>query len=166
MRYLIFFLMLDVVSGQVFGKSKTKELDTNHCLEISGRVSNFTKGRNLYKVELISCNKIVDSVFIRGRSDFRFALERGTHYAIRISCPGYITRLVSVFTNVSLEKNAFYRFEFDTQLISTRDAKRLDDDALDFPIAIISYHHDFNNFYYSEEYTSSVKRQLYLRQSF
>lgn len=168
-KSLLFLVLLNcfMFAGIAGNKNKNKNADSLLCLEISGRVSNFKlKQKVAYKVELISYNKIIDSVTINDKSDFKFILKRDCHYAIRISAPGYITRLVSVYTNISPDINAFYRFQFDTELIESHVSKKLDSDALDFPIAVISFHDDIANFYYSEEYTANLKRQLYLRQSF
>jgi len=149
------------------GNGKKPASDTTVCLEISGRVLNLNRKMKVpYKVELISANKVIDSIFINDKNEFRFNLNRNTHYAVRITKKGYVTRLVSIYTDIPEKNLSLYRFQFDTELIEKSSSKKLDSDALDFPIAVISFHPELNCFYYNEEYTADIKRQLYLRRSF
>jgi hypothetical protein len=87
-------------------------------------------------------------------------------YGIRINKKGYVPRIISINTELPEFAQGFFRFQFDTELIEETQSKKLDQDALDFPIAIISFHDDLRTFYYSEEYTTNIKRQLYLGDKF
>ncbi len=134
------------------------------CLEISGKVSYKDKeADNTCKVELICYNSVVDSAIIKHNKTFKFLLGRGAYYTIRISKKGYVTRWVSICTNMNVpaDDDGFYRYHFDTDLIPDMEAKELDADALEFPIAIISFDTQAGWFYYNEAYTSNIKREIY-----
>lgn len=135
------------------------------CLEISGKVS-YNKDKeagNTCKIELICYNSVVDSAIIRYNKSFKFLLGRGAYYTIKISKKGYVTRWVSICTNMNVpaDDDGFYRYHFDTDLIPDTEAKDLDADALEFPIAIISFDTQAGWFYYNEAYTSNIKREIY-----
>jgi hypothetical protein len=51
--------------------------------------------------------------------------------------------------------------DFETELIGEHKAKKLNADALDFPITIIYYDDQANWFYFNEEYTSNIKKCIY-----
>ncbi|MGZ4099634.1 MAG: hypothetical protein ACXVNM_12185, partial [Bacteroidia bacterium] len=109
---------------------------------------------------------IVDSMKVKDNKDFKFALKKNTIYGIRISKPGYYSRIISINTSTPGYANAFFRFEFDTDMIRIDDAAKINKDALDFPIAVISFNEDLRAFYYNEEYTTYIKRRIYLGEEF
>lgn len=147
--------------------SATNLNDSTVCLEISGRILNLKVGKhNGYKAELICNGKVVDSLEIFSKHDFKFVLNKNTIYGIRISKPGYVHRIISVDTNLPQYANGFFRFQFDTELIKDNKNEVFNRDALDFPIAIIAFNQNLNNFYYNEEYTSFIKRRIYLGAEF
>ena len=59
------------------------------------------------------------------------------------------------------EHDELYKLDFETELIAEHKAKKLNADALDFPITIIYYDDKANWFYFNEEYTSNIKRCIY-----
>ncbi|MGZ3900651.1 MAG: hypothetical protein ACXVC7_03730 [Bacteroidia bacterium] len=141
--------------------------DSTICLELSGRISKLKPiENNYYHVELIYNGIIVDSMKVKDNKDFKFALKKNTIYGIRISKPGYYSRIISINTSTPGYANAFFRFEFDTDMIRIDDAAKINKDALDFPIAVISFNEDLRAFYYNEEYTTYIKRRIYLGEEF
>jgi hypothetical protein len=148
-------------------KSRITESDSSVCLEINGKLTNQNKKSvNFCKVELISCNQIVESVSLKNTTEFQFNLKKNTHYAIRISKQGFVSRLISIYTSVPQNNKGIFRFEFDTELIEKSEAKQLDEDALDFPIAVVAFNEEMQCFYYNEDYTAKIKRKLYLGKDF
>jgi hypothetical protein len=138
--------------------------DSLHCLEISGKIGfNGACSDNLLKIELIQDNRVVDSMTIKGKRTFKFNLKKNGYYGIRISKKGFVPRLISVCTDLEGGdiSNKIYRFRFDTKLISVEGADELNKDALDFPIAVISFDRKKGWFYYSKKYTSQIKRKIY-----
>ena len=134
------------------------------CVEVNGKVAGLkSKSGTTYKVELLCNDKILDAKIIQNNKTFNFCVPKNEYCAIRISKPGYATRLISVYSHVFQNDSGFYRFDFETELIEEAKAARLDKELLDFPIAIISYDKQVNGFYYNEEYTSNIKRELFLK---
>ncbi len=163
---LIFSLCLFFFNTNA-SKSCVLHSDSTVCLEIYGKLLNLNKSKNeIYKVELISCNLIVEEMVLKNNQHFQFSLKKNTHYGIRISKKGFVSRLISIYTSVPKESDGIFRFQFDTELIEKNASKKLNADALDFPIAVISFNEEMKCFYYSEEYTSNIKRQLYLDKNF
>jgi len=159
------FITLTALLGLlVSGKANTKPVapDSNICLELSGKVNHLShKADDSYKAELIYYNTVVDSVIVKDNKPFKFNFKKNAYYAIRISKKGYVTRLISVHTHLTKDKDGFYRMHFDTELIEEADSNGLDAETLDFPIAIISFDKKLGWFYYNEEYTGNIKRALY-----
>jgi hypothetical protein len=153
----ILFCLVKPVAGQT-------NSDPGICMEITGRVLNLSsKNGNSYKVELLYNNVVLNSATVQNNRMFKFSIPGNSFYAIRISKKGYVTRLISVYTWLFQDDNGLYRFEFDTELIEEKCGAGLNADALDFPIAIISYERDLRAFYYNEEYTANIKKDLFGR---
>jgi hypothetical protein len=141
--------------------------DSTSCLEISGRVVNLKVNKqNNYKVELIYNGVVIDSILMNTKRDFKFSLSKNTIYGIRISKEGYLPRIISVDTSLPQYANGYFRFQFDVELIKNEEVKKMNVDALDFPIAIVAFNQNINNFYYNEEYTTYIKRRIYLSTEF
>src|SRR4051812_2083445 len=113
--------------------------DSVFCLKIKGRIVNADEGYSPgCKVELLTNKGVVDSTIIRSsRNKFSFKLKRNTYYAIRVSKSGYVTRLISINTAFPTEIHDLCEFSFDTQLLAEEDAKEMNHDALDFPVALV-----------------------------
>jgi len=137
--------------------------DSTLCLEIEGKILNANDGEDgECKVELIWNNTVLDSQLLKeGKKKFKFVLSKNEYYAIRISKKGFITRLIGVNTKMLLETEGIYKFNFNTELIGEKFAAKLNEDALDFPIAVIYFNNEEDSFDYAKEYTMAIKRQLY-----
>lgn len=138
--------------------------DTSCCLQIYGRIT--FKNKPLignYKAELLYFGEPVDSVMLKCNKSFKFYLKRNSPYAIRISKPGYTSRLICINTNVDEtdNQNSVYTFFFETELIAVKDAMLLDNEALQLPIALISFNKKKGRFDHNHEYTSFVKQKIY-----
>jgi hypothetical protein len=158
---LLSFLLFGVISLNAVNS------DSSACLEIRGRLQKLKDSESdFYMVELVYNGKVVDSMKVKDKREFKFKLNRNSVYGLRIVKKGYVPRYVSINTSLPAYANRFFRFEFDTELIPHEESKSLNKDALDFPIAIICFNNDLKCFYYDEEYTSSIKRRVYLGQEF
>ena len=159
-----FFILFGFFSFSLIGsKPKISKPDSTVCLEVSGKILNINKGMDrLYKVELISANYIIKRLILKNKEQFKFNLKKNTHYAIRITKKGFMPRLISIYTTVPADIVRIFRFQFDTELITKAESKKLEPDVLDFPIAVVSFDNEMNCFYYNEDYTSDLKRELYL----
>jgi urate oxidase len=140
---------------------------TNAALLVKGRLNNVeSKAGETYTVELITACEVVQSLEVSDNKSFKLLLEKDTHYAIRITKDGYTPRLLSIYTRLPEDDDRLHHFRFDTELIAEEDADTLDKDAIDFPVAVISYDEDIDGFYYNEEYTANIKKQLYTGTNF
>ncbi|MDP3557035.1 MAG: hypothetical protein Q8T03_06640 [Bacteroidota bacterium] len=159
MIIMLVFKMTLTFSSELFYNSNNPE---SICLDISGNIqAKSVDGNDSYTAELLLDNKIIQQITIKDRRSFKFSLLKNHWYTIRISKSGYYQRLISICTDLPKNKNGLYKFHFDTELIPLTGAQAIDQDALDFPIAIINYDKDAEWFYYNEEYTANMKRQLY-----
>lgn len=162
---IAFACLLFIFNNSALAKKRVS--DSIICLEITGRISNLKNVKDVfYKAELVFNSQVIDSAIVNHKKEFKFILNKNTVYGIKISKEGYASRIISIDTSLPEYANGYFRFQFDTELIKIDEVKKVNIDALDFPIAIISFNHNLNNFYYNEEYTSYIKRRLYLGTEF
>jgi hypothetical protein len=135
--------------------------DSLFCLEVRGRIVLNSKSSGSYKVKLFWNNLAIDSHTVKGNKPFVFHLKRDEMYGIVISKKGYYPRLISIDTRISEADKNLYLFDFETTLLKKSKSKNLDKDALDYPIAIVAYDDRMIGFYYNEEYTSEIKRDIF-----
>ena len=161
---ITFFIMslFSLMFLAIKGYGQTNIHDSLICLEIKGKITNLgSKSDDTYKVELIYYNTVAIAENLNVSKSFKYDLKKDAIYSIRISKPVYITKLISIYTKIPEKHHELYRLDFETELIEERKAKKLNADALDFPITIIYYDDKANWFYFNEEYTSNIKRCIY-----
>ena len=155
-------LLFSLLFLAIKGYSQTNIHDSLICLEIKGKITNLgSKSDDAYKVELIYYNTVAIAEQLNVNKSFKYELKKDAIYSIRISKPGYITKLISIYTRIPEKHDELYRLDFETELIEERKSKKLNSEALDFPITIIYYDEKANWFYFNEEYTSNIKRCIY-----
>lgn len=142
--------------------SKRVKYDSLSCLQIEGIIANSEADQNPCIIELIGPKDMIDTLILKeGKKKFRFVLSKNSHYAIRISKKGYLSKIVSVNTDLLTEQPGVHVFEFETTLMREEVAQRLNKDMLDFPVAIIYFDYEHNCFSYNKEYSAYVKRELF-----
>lgn len=160
---LILFLCVNLTKAGTKPKSNR---DSTICLDISGKVTiDNDKNDNELKVELIYYNTVVDTLFAKTNKKFNFLLKKNSYYTIRISKEGYAPKIISICTNVKTfnPEKEFYKFHFDTELMPLKTAAKLNHEALEFPIAIVTMDESIGGFYINEDYTSNIKRHIHLK---
>ena len=139
--------------------------DSTICLELSGKVTalNNDDENHVVKIELIYYNKVVDSLFVKSGKKFKMYLTKNAYYTLKISKVGYIEKIITVCTELKkFDPNEdFYKFYFDTELIPAIANEILNQDALEFPIAIIAFDEKLGGFFINEHYTTNIKRQSF-----
>src|ERR1700741_800572 len=163
---VVFFALMSMAAYSFNGDGKERSRDTAVCLVISGNVFLPDDETNkATRIELVYFNEIVDSVVVDGNKKFRFDLKKDAYYAIRICKDGYVPRIISINTNLKVDPDDFYvyKFHFDTELIKQNESVKLNAEALEFPIAIVNFDEELDGFYYNEEYTLNIKREIYLK---
>lgn len=157
---LIIFVM--AANFMMAGGGKLK-YDSLSCLLIEGKVLNSDENSGPCYVELIDqTNTITDTLILKdGKIKFSFVLNKNSYYSIRISKKGFISKLVAINTEILTETDGIHRFNFQTKLMNEVLLTRLNEDVVDFPVAIIHFDYEDNCFVYNKEYTSHIKRELY-----
>ena len=142
--------------------------DSLSCLEIEGKVLLSDEPQNREcTIELISQYGQVDTIQMKDyHRKFRFVLSVNTTYAIRISKKGYLTKLISVNTDMPGDLERLHRFTFETPLLKEEALVHLNREAVDLPIAIIRYDEQNDCFSYDKDYTETVKKVLRRSNSF
>lgn len=158
----LFLVFLFSLNTKAAGSYKL-EYDSLSCLQIEGKVVNAEEGA--YEeclVELISQNEIQQSIVLKeGKNKFKFVLSKNTFYSIRISKKGFISKLISVNTEILTAGDEIHLFKFETSLLNEAFADKLNDDAIDFPVTIIQYDYEMECFLHNQEYTAYIKKELY-----
>lgn len=161
------FLIIFIAAANILSATGGHKLkyDSLSCLQIEGRVLNADDGEGVCIIELIDeTNTVTDSLILKeGKSKFAFVLQKDSYYSIRISKNGFISKLVAINTEVLIAQEGVHRFNFETRLLSNVVAKRLNEDVLDFPVAIIHFDYENNCFDYNKEYTENIKKELYAK---
>jgi hypothetical protein len=157
---IAFFVLFSLtVNASKKGQGKSDSLS---CLKIEGKIINNNLTEEACVIELIDSDNHIDSLLLKeGKTKFKFMLNKDSYYAIRISKPGYISKVVSVNTEILTEVNGIYRFEFETSLLQEAVLKKLNQDALDFPVAIVYFDHEKDCFSYNKEYSAFIKKELH-----
>jgi hypothetical protein len=133
------------------------------CLIVEGKIKHkLEKPEDKYKIELISAGEKVDSAFVGNNTKFSFDLKANKHYAVRISKEGFVSKLVSIYTDLPTNLEELCFFSFETGMISEEEAKEFDPQMLDFPIAQVSFNKKREAFTHSAEYTNMIKQDLAL----
>lgn len=159
---LLATVLLSTFTALAFASSTPMhKFDSTSCLLLEGRILNAAdRTDENCVIELIQSGGGIDTIELKGnRRNFKFFLKRNTYYALRISKSGYITRLVSINTEVAENSDWIYKFSFQTSLIETDELSSLNADALDFPIAIIHYDKKHDDFSYNKEYSDQIRRE-------
>jgi hypothetical protein len=130
------------------------------CLELSGEVvKTESTASRASQILLIEENKVIDSLQIPTGQTFRFSLEKNKYYSVRVYQEGFVPRLVSVSTYMptDLRDERSFKFHFDlVQMSNEGNAEELND-ALDFPVAVISFDETKGYFDYNHVYTAHIK---------
>lgn len=139
-----------------------QKADSLYCLQINGKISNAGDTEEACFVELIELNGQIDTVILKGgKSKFNFVLNINRHYTIRISKTGYSNKSVAINTEIITGTDELHVFEFELDLIKEKMAKNLNKDVIDYPVAIIQFDYEADDFTHNQEYADMVKKELY-----
>ena len=156
---LILFSLL--FSTSLVGKPVTGK-DTLYCIEIDGKVLiPKNDDSKLYKIELLCHNTIVDSGVVVDGESFLLKVKKNSWYTIRITKEGYFPQMVSIDTKLPDFNTDSHKFHFDTELIKESFVNIQDDEAVEFPIAIVSYNSSINTFSPIKEYSTNIQRSMF-----
>lgn len=155
----ITFFSVILFSGQLLGSVKQ---DSLYCIEIDGKVLiPKNDDSKLYRIELLCHNDLVDSGLVVDNESFLLKVKKDSWYTIRIIKEGYFPLIVSVDTRLPEYNNKTHKFHFDTELIVSDMTGIQDQDAIDFPIAIISYNPNSGIFSPVKQYSKNIRGSLF-----
>jgi hypothetical protein len=159
MKNLILSLIgLFIFSTPVLGSQK----DSLYTIEIDGKVMIPKQDPSrTYKIELLCHNTVVDSGLVVDNESFLLKVKKNSWYTIRIIKDGYFTQTISMDTRVPEYNDNIHKFHFDTELIVENYTSIQDLDAIDFPIAIVSFNPNSDQFVPVREYSKNIKSSLF-----
>jgi hypothetical protein len=138
--------------------------DSSICLEIKGRFSKPDHtNRNVYLVELLLDNEVVEAISVRDGGSFKFFMKKNKWYSVKIIEEGREAKLLLFDTHLPvIYDNYIYVLSFEVDNLLTDDeAKQLDPDALDFPIALFDFDNRFDEFNFNETYRANILNKLF-----
>ena len=135
------------------------------CLVIKGKFLKSNKSViNTYTMALIQENTVVETKVIKCGSSFQFKIRKGNWWTIKIMGEGCIPKLYSINTNLPKEADAdmIYLLNFSaSEPISEFESSLMDNEILDFPVAIFQFDEKLDAFSYNEEYTANIMKKLF-----
>lgn len=148
-----------------FSTDKPTATDTSLCLILKGKVTKGPQSAGVsYTVQLVDNSTVVKSKVVKAGSKFEFKLKKNNWYAVKVLRDGCAPKFISVTTHnlpAEMTEEDMYIVNFDlADPVSYDEAKYLDADAVDFPLAIIAYNRSIDSFDYNEEYTKNIKSKL------
>lgn len=106
-------------------------------------------------VSLFDGNYLVSESKTSRSGKFSIDLAKNKHYTIQFDKDGFMTKRVVIDTEIGEDdRDNLKTFKFDVGLIKRESGK--DYSILDFPIAIIKYHSESNQFFYDNKYTEHM----------
>ena len=158
------FLFLIAVCFNSFA-FKNVLLSMEGCLEINGTIICREKPVEGCIVRLLYENKVVDYIKLDKKNKFTFTLKKSRYYTIEISKEGFDIMLIGVSTIFpeGVFSRELYKHALDIELVKEtkkKGGKEVNDDSMDFPIAIIEYIKTGDTFGYNKKYTSQIKSEI------
>lgn len=158
-KVIYFSILFSVLYSSAFAGS----MDTV-CLEITGIVKHEGTLIDGVTIKLYKENEEMEMTEITSTPyhdhSFKFKLLKDSYYAIEVSKDGYITRLISISTQLppDVNVNPIFKYEFHLEMFKTQEG--LDDYYLDFPVALIDYDANKDLFISHEKYTKFIKGKI------
>lgn len=124
-------------------------------LDFSGKVFTETKKDNKVTIKLYEGNKVISEYQTKRNGKFVMSLERNKNYTVEFAQVNYITKRISIDTEVNPREAASAKeFKFDVSLI--KEQENVNYSNLDFPIALIEFQNSMGQFNYNKTYTEKM----------
>jgi hypothetical protein len=111
----------------------------------------------------VSDNNVIEQGLYKRTESFHFLLKKDLWYAVKIIKSGCHSKLISIDTHLPNHQYEQYIFKlsfiFDEPL-ATLESAQLDQDAMDFPIAVFNFNLKQGEFDFDEHYAKNIKKIL------
>lgn len=145
-------------------KSQNFYNDSLICLEVNGIALSNKIPLDGVNVRLFMENEEMELIEVTSVEhhdhSFTLKLQKNSYYTIEISKPGYLTRLVSISTNLPKEVKIKPIFTFEFEVDMPKEQTVADDYYLDFPIALIDFDSKKGVFVSHGKYTAHIKSKV------
>lgn len=128
--------------------------DDSDFLEVIGNFDSSAKELSgIYTAKLILDNTVIEEQILNVRKPLTFMLKKDMLYSIKVEKEGYVSKTIHISTKssaLSSSKNS-YLFKFQANLLNAGLMKQLDDNNVNFPLALITYNKDCDCFEQNKE---------------
>jgi hypothetical protein len=142
-------------------KANSKKMDTTDFV-VNGKIIKTNKQQDSRcTIELFNENKVIQTQSIKMNRSFEFKLKKNVWYTIRVTKEGYTPLLISFNTELDTNQEVINNlFRFETELIELAEAKKMNQDLIDFPVGIVSYNKATKCFDARDVYTNNYIAKL------
>ncbi len=123
-----------------------------------------TKTSNEYTISLVLENREMESITVKEGKSFKFLLKENSWYAIKIKNDESIEKVISINTWIPMgNRYSLSHYDLSFEIgppISLIEAKIFDSDLIDFPVAVIYYDPQKENFNLDEKYFYNIREAL------
>lgn len=146
------------------GGTKAAKKDTSICLKVTGKIvaRQHVNSLDMNTVSLYYNNTVIQTLQVADGKTFRFLMKKNVRYAIKISKDGYVPNLMCFNTIMPPGEDVFgmCSFYFNTELIAEAEKVNYNNDALDFPAAIVAFIPRKQTFDVSQKYTQQIENEI------
>jgi tRNA(Glu) U13 pseudouridine synthase TruD len=132
------------------------------CMKVKVNVDYKNKCVKDAEVFVYKGNEIIERIFSDAFGKYIFNLKANELYTIEVEKDGYTSRRVIIDTHLPENEDIagdFYKLEMDIDLMNEY-GEAMDEDALEFPIAIFSFDAKHQEFKHDRKYTANLKKEI------
>lgn len=138
-------------------KSNSEQLRINAQIVVRNKEVNGN-----FKMEVLFFDSVISVFTVKNNKPVTMLLKKDAPYMLKISKKGFVPRYVCLNTNIHdtgipTDNYAFY---LETDFIKNTTAMRLDNEALEMPIALVGYDKQTRNFNFNRDYTAFVSQRI------
>lgn len=160
---IVFCLLALIFQGHA--QSEINFVDTT--VYINGKILSLPgSSSEKYLVELSDEKGVLNHYTLsKGKRTFRFELKRYHTYTLRIEGDGYLTKILTLNTDMPANSSGNFAISFNIRLQSLKEAVSLSPKVRELPVALIRYDLLAETFVYDLSYATQIKMEIYKRPS-
>ena len=141
--------------------------DTIECMHAVGLATSEDKPLDGAIITVFQGNEVIEwsETTSNPKHDhhFNFNLLGNSYYTIQVSKPGYVTRSIGINTKlpddfIINDDNPKTTFDFEVDVFKAKPG--VEDEFLDFPIALVKFNEEKRAFEFDSEYTRKIKLKM------